>query len=395
MNLDARTLLFSLVMTYALAVLSMYVAAWGRGINSKPDGTGKWATAMFMQVLTWILIEKRGDIPDLLSVVVANGFISVSYALILAAVYELQQRRAPSWQYWVPAALTLVTTFILVDDMRGRFIWGGLIYGFQLVLVGRALLTDREPRTGRAWRLLFGGIVLLLVVLVLRALDAEFVADRLAQPQNAAAVQPVQLIAYLAVMSIALLGSIGFVLMVKERTDREVMHLAMTDSLTQIPNRRALMDYAGRALSRRSSLPLALLMIDLDNFKLINDTHGHLIGDEVLCKVVDLIVKRLRGHDLLGRYGGEEFCVVAPETDIQGALVLARSLRAAIDTTPIATKCGELAVSVSIGISGCPAAASRELNDVLAEADAALYDAKQTGRNRVVCFGIENAGTGV
>ncbi len=390
MSLDARTLLFSLVLTYALSVLSMFVAALGRDGNSRPDGTSKWATAMFMQTLTWVLIARRGAIPDFLSVIVANGFMAVSYALILAALYEFQQRKAQYWQYWVPVALTLAMTTILVDDIRGRFVWGGLIYGFQMVLVGRALLSDRETRTGRAWRLLFGGIVMILVVLGLRALDALFVSDELAQPQNVAAVQPIQLISYVAAMSIALLGSIGFVLMVKERTDREVMHLAMTDSLTLVPNRRALMDYAAHALARRNSSPLALLMIDLDNFKIINDTYGHLTGDEVLRKVAELLATRLRGQDLLGRYGGEEFCVVAPETDTNGALALARSLREAIACTPIATESGKLDISVSIGISNCPAAVNCDLNGVLAEADAALYEAKQTGRNKVVCFGTKN-----
>jgi len=130
-------------------------------------------------------------------------------------------------------------------------------------------------------------------------------------------------------------------------------------------------------------------MIDADHFKLINDTHGHQTGDEVLCKLAVLLEGRLRGQDLLGRYGGEEFCVIAPDTDSGGALVLAESLRKIIASASFATASGELSVSVSIGISNCPSAARRALNDMLAEADAALYDAKQTGRNKVVCFGVE------
>jgi diguanylate cyclase (GGDEF)-like protein len=191
-------------------------------------------------------------------------------------------------------------------------------------------------------------------------------------------------------MSTAMLGSFGFLLMVKERTDREIMHLAMTDSLTQIPNRRALTDYAEHALARRSGLPLALLMIDADHFKLINDTHGHQIGDDVLCKLASLLAGRLRGQDLLGRFGGEEFLVIAPDTDTEDALALAESLRKIIASTPFATADGEIMLSVSIGISNCPVTANRALKDMLVEADAALYDAKHTGRNKVVCFGMEN-----
>jgi diguanylate cyclase (GGDEF)-like protein len=391
MSLDARTLLFSLVLTYALAVLSMFVAATGRIGNKTPDGTGKWASAMLMETLTWVLIAKRGEIPDFFSVTIANGFMAVAYAMILSAIYEFQQRKAPNWQYWLPIALTLAMAAILMDDIRGRFIWGGIIYGLQMVLIARALLSDKETRAGHAWRLLFGGVIMIMVVLVLRAADALFASDVLAQPQNTAAVQPVQLVSYIAVVAMALLGSISFVLMVKERTDREVMHLAMTDSLTQIPNRRALMDYAARVLARRNGLPLAMLMIDVDHFKPINDTHGHQIGDEVLCKLTAMLAGRLRGYDLIGRYGGEEFCVIAPETDQKGALALAEALRKIITSKSIATSSGELPVSISIGVACCPLNATRNLKEILAEADAALYDAKQTGRNKVVCFGIQNA----
>jgi predicted signal transduction protein with EAL and GGDEF domain len=307
MNLDARTLLFSLILTYGLSVLSMFVAASGRSGSRTRDGMGKWAAAMFLETLTWTLIAARGTIPDFFSIIVANGLLAAAYALILAAIYEFQQRQAQRWQYLAPVALTLLMAAILLDDIRGRFIWGSIIYGFQMVLIARALISDQETRTGRAWRLLFGGIVMILLVLALRAITALFGFSELTQLQNNAAIHPFQIISFIAIMATALLGSIGFVLMVKERTDREIMHLAMTDSLTQIPNRRALMNYAEHALARRSGLPLALLMIDVDHFKLINDTHGHQTGDEVLSKLAARLVGRLRGHDLLGRYGGEEF----------------------------------------------------------------------------------------
>jgi diguanylate cyclase (GGDEF)-like protein len=390
MNLDPRTLLFSLVLTYGLSVLGIFVAAAGRK-SSKPDGMRKWAMAMFLEMLTWGLIAARGRIPDFFSVVVANGLLSAAFALILVAVYEFQQRRLPRWQYLVPVALTVLMAAILQEHIRSRFVWDGLIYGFQIVLIGRALLSDTDTRAGQAWRLLFSGVVILLLVLVFRAGFALSGHIQFAQPQNILVLQPIQLIAFIAAMSMALLGSFGFLLLVKERTDREFIHLAMTDSLTQIPNRRALTDYAERSLARRTGLPMALLMIDADHFKLINDTHGHQVGDEVLCKLASLLSARLRGHDLMGRFGGEEFMVIAPETGAEGALVLAESLRKIIDSTPFATAKGIIPLSVSIGISNCPATARRELKDMLAEADAALYDAKRTGRNKVVCFGVASA----
>ncbi|GAO36296.1 diguanylate cyclase [Sulfuricella sp. T08] len=392
MNLDPRTLLFSLILTYALTVLSLLVAALGGSGGRKRDGMGKWAAAMFLETLTWTLIAARGGIPDVFSIIVANGLKATSHALILAAIYEFQQRRAPHWQYYLaPIALSLVMAAILVDDIGGRFIWGGLIFGFQMVLIGHALLSDQKTRAGRAWRLLFGGVAMIVLVLGLRAAVALSGHSEFAQPQNSSTLHPVQIISFIAIMATALLGSIGFVLMIKERTDREIMHMAMTDSLTQVPNRRALMAYAEHAMARRNGSPLALLMIDVDHFKLINDTHGHLIGDEVLRKVATRLARRLRGHDLLGRYGGEEFCVISPDTDTKGALTLAESLRETIASTPFATENGGLSITISIGISHCPSNVIRELIEVLAESDSALYTAKQTGRNKVVGFGVETA----
>jgi diguanylate cyclase (GGDEF)-like protein len=187
-------------------------------------------------------------------------------------------------------------------------------------------------------------------------------------------------------MTTSLLGSIGFVLMIKEHADREIMHLAMTDSLTGVPNRRALMDFAERALALRGTRHIALLMIDVDHFKRINDTHGHPAGDEVLRQVAGLLSKRLRACDMLGRYGGEEFCVVAMDTDAAGAKQLANSLRETIASQALVTESGALSVTVSIGMSLCPANIMRELKEVLAEADEALYNAKDGGRNQVYCF---------
>ena len=390
MNLDSRTLLFSLILANALMALSLVVAASSRADRGKRDGMGKWAAAMLLEMLVWILALSRGTIPDFLSIVVANGFKAVAHALVLAAILEFQQRRAPRWQYVGPVVLTLVIMTFLQDDMHGRLIWGGIVFAFQIILIGHALLSDQETRAGRAWKLLFGGIVMAVLVIGIRAIVALTGQIEFAQPQNTVAPHLIQVIAYIGVMATVLLGSVGFVLLIKERADREIMHLAMTDSLTQIPNRHALMEYAEHALARRSGLPVALLMIDIDHFKSVNDTYGHPIGDEVLRKVASLLSGRLRGHDMLGRYGGEEFCVIAPETNAEGAQVLSESLRAAIAAAHLTTKLGEISISVSIGYSLCQSTLMRELNEVMAEADAALYIAKQTGRNKVVCFNAGN-----
>jgi len=380
MNLDPRTLLFSLILTNTLMALSLFVAASGK----RRDGVGLWAIAMLLETLTWILVAARGAIPDALSLVIANGFKAGAHALALAAVCEFQRRTAPRWQYFVPVALAMLMAALLADDIRGRFIWGSLIFGFQILLIARVLLADKETRAGRAWRLLFGGLIAMLLVLGLRAAAALSGYGEFAQPQNNIATHPVQIVSFIAIMATALIGSVAFILMVKERTDREILHLAMTDSLTGVPNRRALMDQALHVMAQRSGRPMSLLMIDVDHFKRINDTLGHPAGDEVLRRVTQLLSERLRGGDVIGRYGGEEFCVIAPNTETDGALALAESLREIVAATPIPTEAGEVSITISIGISCCQSDTVRELKDVLADADTALYAAKDAGRNQVV-----------
>lgn len=385
MNLDPRTLLFSLILTNILMVLSLFVAASGKK-RGKSDGMDKWSTAILLQTLTWMLAAARGHIPDVFSIVAANGLMAGSYALILAAICDFQRRTLAGWVYLVPVVLSLVVTALFQDDLRGRFVWGGLIYAFQMALVAWALQSEPETRSGRAWRLLFAGASMMVLVIGLRAYIALTDQGTLAQLEANVAPHWVQLVVYVALMSTALLGPIGFVLMIKERTDREVMHLAMTDSLTQIPNRRALIDQAVRALAHRSGHSVAVLMVDVDYFKRINDNYGHPVGDEVLRKIAELLRQRLRRNDILGRYGGEEFCVVAPETEADSAHLLAETLRDLIATTLIATECGELSVTISIGFSCCPSNGEKGLTEMLAEADIALYAAKQAGRNRVASF---------
>ena len=138
----------------------------------------------------------------------------------------------------------------------------------------------------------------------------------------------------------------------------------------------------GRAV--RTSSPLAVALLDLDRFKQINDTYGHLIGDEVLRHVADTMTGLLREYDLAGRFGGEEFVMLLPQTRAPDAFKIADRVRAHIARLPISTTGGEpVPVTVSIGVAALDAGSSRELTELLAAADAALYRAKASGRNQV------------
>ncbi|HEX6535975.1 MAG TPA: diguanylate cyclase [Gemmatimonadaceae bacterium] len=163
--------------------------------------------------------------------------------------------------------------------------------------------------------------------------------------------------------------------------------LALTDPLTQTHNRRALMDRLTAELerARRYALHVSLLMVDLDHFKTINDTYGHVMGDEVLRGVARMLQREARAVDIVARYGGEEFVVVLPETPQEGAVSLAERIRSRVaDTPPLAgSDYGWLRVTVSIGVATVPSPRVNSPEELIALADEALYRAKAQGRNRV------------
>lgn len=161
---------------------------------------------------------------------------------------------------------------------------------------------------------------------------------------------------------------------------------AMHDALTGIWNHGAIMNAVRRELARaqRERIGVGLIMADVDHFKAVNDTHGHLTGDAILHGVALRMSGLLRAYDSLGRYGGEEFLVIAPNSDAAGASQFAERLRAGIQATAFQTDAATLKISISIGVAVSSPDDPPDGRALLQAADAALYRAKQAGRNRVV-----------
>lgn len=161
---------------------------------------------------------------------------------------------------------------------------------------------------------------------------------------------------------------------------------AATDALTGVANRRSLLRFAANETLRaqRYGRPLSLLMLDLDRFKEVNDRYGHQWGDEVLKQAATVIQSVLRGTDLLGRYGGEEFAVMMPETSAEEAAGVAERIREKISQILLDTGNDKIAIRVSIGVATL-SPEELDVQSLINRADAALYSAKREGRDRVVC----------
>lgn len=171
--------------------------------------------------------------------------------------------------------------------------------------------------------------------------------------------------------------------------ERELKRLAQEDELTGLPNRRYFGLEGDRLIERalRYEEKLSLIMLDIDFFKQINDTYGHNIGDEVLCEMARRLHSCLRKSDLPGRWGGEEFVILLPNTSLDIAAYVAERLRKGFCATPVQTRAGLVTVSFSGG--GAQLGAGDSLQSLIARADAALYQAKNKGRNRIECVALD------
>jgi two-component system cell cycle response regulator len=172
---------------------------------------------------------------------------------------------------------------------------------------------------------------------------------------------------------------------VESQYHETIFQMRVTDGLTSLSNRKQLDTLLAEEFlrARRHARDLSVLMLDIDHFKHINDTYGHLAGDSVLRALASILQKRLRPNDKLGRYGGEEFCAILPETNLANAARIAEELRGLVAAHSFAADGREISVTVSIGAAALAEATQPE--QLYGTADEMLYQAKRAGRNRV-CY---------
>ena len=375
------TMLAMIIASSLMMAASMAVVGWGR----RRDGLGRWAAALLVNAIGHLLIMLRGLIPDVLSIVVGNLMLSSVFVGLIAAVYQFQGRPVRWPLLLAPPALVLVFVSVFIDNFPARVSFVGLAIGLQAVWALLAALSQRNVTVGRGQWLLVAGLALEALVLGGRAVVALSThSDATSILQSSA----LQTLTFLATFSVVLVSSVGFVFMSRDRADENNRVLAALDPLTGVANRRSLIAALDRDVARAQRMrePMALMMVDIDHFKDVNDQYGHPAGDRVLCSVVNVLRQRVRAQDLVGRYGGEEFMVLLPDTGLTGAEQLARELCKAVEESrcPADGVPGPgIAVTVSVGVFGGRLESGDSWDMLIAAADRALYQAKNNGRNRV------------
>ena len=250
-----------------------------------------------------------------------------------------------------------------------------------LVLVVRLLLQKRDGRINAGARLAGSVAVAIIAVCALRA------ASKLLQAGgdfNFLHFNAPQAVMVLALIFLAMVCNFGFLLMAMDRLRNEVADLALMDDLTGVGNRRQLLKRLAEECARsdRSNQPFALLVIDLDGFKTINDTHGHAAGDACLQHFTLMAQTRLRPGDLLARTGGDEFCVVLPDSTLREGAMIARRIIDVCREDAAGCVGNDIPIAVSIGIAQWTREVGMLPDRLIAAADHALYVAKKEGRNR-------------
>lgn len=342
----------------------------------------RWAFGA-LAVLSMALFVPPAQLPTLTKAMI--GFAGMGVTLLAWAFRQLNGRRTPPW-------LGMGATWLV-----GAALWGGALLPdaqYVQVLAGVFTLVSVAMAVDQGWLILRNtrghvsefslmavafcfALHWLVVLWHAVTTPGPFPPDWLHAPQW---LRPISGIGFallpLAVAALALIT-------INDRLSQQLRARSLSDDLTGALSRRGLRELGERmlALQQHQASQVAVLMLDLDHFKAINDRYGHLIGDDVLKHVTHVVRDRLRDDALLARYGGEEFTVLLPVKTPQEAHGVAERLRKAIESTPCETRIGPIRVTASIGVSfHCP---SSSLEEDLSKADGRLYTAKQAGRNRV------------
>ncbi|MDQ2078762.1 GGDEF domain-containing protein [Xanthobacteraceae bacterium Astr-EGSB] len=378
MRIDLPTLYLLAMLTSVFNGL-MLLFSWLQ--NRAATTLAWWGGAILVLVCGGILVALRGVVPDPLSIVVGNGLWLASYGMMWCAARVFEGRRPRLLE---AAAGAIVWAFLCQNEIFYgsqvlRICVFSAIISVYSLLIPAEYWHSQDPQPASRW-----------IAIALSLLQALFYALRIPfAEQFVFPVPPDDVNMFVPVWVTALclhIAGMSFLamVMVKERLELQLRRTTLIDPLTGIANRRAFFDRGGRTLSRLSidRAPAALLMIDLDFFKRINDTYGHDAGDRVLCAFGTCTTALLRPSDLFARTGGEEFACLLPNTDMTDALETAERIRRRFASQTDATEFSRNGPTVSVGVA-TTTSCGYQLDTLMAAADRALYAAKANGRNRV------------
>ncbi len=386
MNLDVNTLF--LVTIYVEAILGLLLLfAWVQ--NTQIYAVAWWGFADLLRAASVALFGRYGSVSDLISIDLANALLFTAFALTWTGARVFDHRRPMPILLFGGAAVWLILCRIPSIDSSWDIrvlLSSGIIGGYNWATAYEFWRGRSEPLVSR-WPAIF----MLFAHGALYLLRTPFGAMLPWSPTGNEVFESVWM-TVLSFEALLFTISIAFILlaMAKERTEHRHKTAALVDPLTGISNRRAFLQDGEVQLKRQATdpCPTAVMVLDLDNFKSINDRFGHAVGDRVLQLFAEVAGKCMRRMDLFGRLGGEEFAALLIDTSREKAMAVAEEIRTSFAKASHEVEGRPVIATVSIGVV-ISYDAVLDLSALLAQADHALYRAKDNGRNRIEIASIE------
>ena len=380
---DIRTVLLLITLQQGLCAFSWWVGGWHLGLPRRV--CAHWITAALATAGGLALILQRGVWPDLLTQVVANLAIMFAFVALRRGAQIFLRLRVTDTEHAALLAfdaLLLIGFWVISGHITIAVIGASMPIAWTLLraaLESHAAL-KREGAHATA-RVVAAPLAVLGLLFAMRSVVGVLAPTVAARPLHEAGAFNGAII--VVFMLVGLVLNLVLALMVVGRLVSRLQHLSERDALTGLLNRRALAPLTHREAGRlrRYGETYALLMIDVDHFKAINDAHGHAAGDAVLVQLARVLREASREVDSIARIGGEEFCILLPHCELEGATRLAQRVHAAVRAAAWDSLARPITVSVGLAVAQSP---DETPQAVLARADRALYRAKNDGRDRVV-----------
>ena len=383
MELDPRSLVVASVLS---AVLMGSVSIGFAALSGSSRIIGSWGRAMLLLAFGLLGLGMRDYVPLWLSAVVGNTLIVAAIALAMRALRVFVGSAPRDVMTWVLLAALFALLVVLTEVQPshvGRAIAISAALGIVALRAAR-LLHRKAPAacklSSRVTEYVFWGVAVLTAL--------RIVGTLLFPPPSALAAGPFNSAVFLLYSGFIIVSTLSVMWMEIESLQSELVRAARYDALTGLYNRGTFLEEFEREVSRcaRGGPAFSLAVFDLDRFKRLNDQYGHPFGDRVLKAFAEVLRADIRKHDAVGRYGGEEFALLMPNTGKETAMRVAERVRRDLETRGISVDGKRVEVTVSGGIATY-GVEGEDWDTLLSAADTALYEAKNNGRNRVITAG--------
>ena len=377
-NIDMATILIMLILGHLLTGMFIIAYTWKQ---NRSEAINIFLFSKLFQLTAWAMLGLRSIIPSMTFVAVGNTALFIGVALELIAIMILKDHYTEKVKRFYISLLIFfiilfggVTIYGLPENIRIAF--ASSISGALMVFpVYKLFMDNKASKLQRMIAILYGLVILFSIFRVVAALTADLDMDL-------ASTNIFNTWLFLLLYVVLVTGSTGFILLDKEKQDVELVKAAYFDGLTDILNRKTFIlrskEYIYLFMGKQEKI--SLLLIDIDDFKKINDQYGHFVGDRVLQDFANTIKKELRDYDLFGRYGGEEFAILLPGVDEKDAEEVAEHLRWTIENSTVDAGL-EIKYTISIGFLSILPDEETDIDTLYKLSDQALYLAKSQGKN--------------